>query len=99
MVFNWIKNAAKNVWGGIRKGARWVGEKALPVARKITEFAKPIANVLAEVVPGIGGIVKKGVDFVDNIVSKTERVKEKSDSGGAIEGIKQAIREGKDYVG
>lgn len=97
MVFNWIKNAASKVWGGIRKGARWIGEKALPIGRKIVDFAKPVVNVVADVVPGIGGIIKKGVDFVDRAISGAERIKEKSDSGGGFEGVKQAVDEFRNF--
>ena len=71
-IFKKIKDGFKKVVGGIKKGAKWFGDKVLkPIAKPIVDMAAPVVD---KFLPGVGTAVKTGVDTLTGITTNGIRV-------------------------
>jgi hypothetical protein len=85
-----IKNVAGKVWGGIKKGAQFVGK----VAKPIINIAKPVLNTLS-MLPGklgmIGKIGSAGAEFAKNIVDRIPNEDARNKLNNVIDRGKEAV--------
>ncbi len=72
----------KKVGNGIKKGAKFVGQKLMPIARKVVDIAKTASPAIG-MIPGVGGAINTGIGFADKGLRAAEAFKEGSSGGGA----------------
>jgi len=68
-----IKRAAGKVWGGIKKGAQFVGK----VAKPIINIAKPVLNTLS-MLPGKLGMIGKIGSAEEKLVAQEQKLRKTS---------------------
>ena len=85
-----IKSVAGKVWGGIKKGAQFVGK----VAKPIINIAKPVLNTLS-MLPGklgmIGKIGSAGAEVAKNIVDRIPNEDARNKLNSVIDRGKEAV--------